>query len=219
MHELPFSTRLKLLWEIAHIEEGTPTGQVSVSEQCKLVSLYPRSFVDRVSKMSSKKKYDFSFCGAMKIDAETEKNRRWVLDFARSRFTDRSYFQATDSQSRNSKWENIGVFDFTKSKRGFVPKEQPREKRAYFDQQYFRVLRQSNFVLCPAGDAPWSMRFFETILAGSIPILQSRAHRARNVAEADIGYRFFLASDKSFCFDAKIVDDNLRLFMSNQTLI
>lgn len=36
---------------------------------------------------------------------------------------------------------------------------------------YYRELRQSRFCLCPAGWTPWSRRFYEAILVGSIPVL------------------------------------------------
>ena len=32
---------------------------------------------------------------------------------------------------------------------------------------YFETMTQSKFVLCPAGDAPWSFRFYETIMCHS----------------------------------------------------
>jgi len=41
-----------------------------------------------------------------------------------------------------------------------------------WDEHYYRVLAESEFVLCPSGDFVWSYRFFESILCGAIPIVE-----------------------------------------------
>lgn len=41
-----------------------------------------------------------------------------------------------------------------------------------WDDDYFRVLANSEFVLCPSGDYIWSYRFFESVLCGAIPIVE-----------------------------------------------
>lgn len=41
-----------------------------------------------------------------------------------------------------------------------------------WDDEYFRALARSQFVLCPSGDFIWSYRFFESILCGAIPIVE-----------------------------------------------
>ncbi len=41
-----------------------------------------------------------------------------------------------------------------------------------WDQEYFEMLGNSQFVLCPRGDCVWSYRFFEAILCGAIPVVQ-----------------------------------------------
>jgi len=38
---------------------------------------------------------------------------------------------------------------------------------------YFEKMCQSKFILCPAGDEPWSFRFYETLMCKSIPIVES----------------------------------------------
>lgn len=42
-----------------------------------------------------------------------------------------------------------------------------------WDEDYFRLLSQAEFVLCPSGDFVWTYRFFEAILCGAIPIVQA----------------------------------------------
>lgn len=53
-----------------------------------------------------------------------------------------------------------------------------------WDEEYFRVLSNSQYVLCPSGDYTWSYRFFESILCGAIPIVEKNC----GVYE---GFKFF----------------------------
>jgi hypothetical protein len=41
-----------------------------------------------------------------------------------------------------------------------------------WDDEYFKLLGRSSFVLCPSGDFVWSYRFFEAVLCGAIPIVE-----------------------------------------------
>ncbi len=41
-----------------------------------------------------------------------------------------------------------------------------------WDEEYFQMLADSEFVLCPSGDYVWSYRFFEACLCGAIPIVE-----------------------------------------------
>ena len=43
-----------------------------------------------------------------------------------------------------------------------------------WDEEYFWILSGSQFVLCPGGESVWSYRFFESILCGAIPIVETR---------------------------------------------
>jgi hypothetical protein len=48
--------------------------------------------------------------------------------------------------------------------------------RAYpdkaWDEDYFQLLADSAFVLCPSGDYVWTYRFFEAVMCGAIPIVE-----------------------------------------------
>ena len=52
-----------------------------------------------------------------------------------------------------------------------------------WDDDYFKVLADSKFVLCPSGVCIWSYRFFESILCGAIPIVEKNC-------EAYKGFKF-----------------------------
>ena len=51
-------------------------------------------------------------------------------------------------------------------------KGSPEQRRA-FEEDYARVLRDSRFVLCPRGWSPSSVRLFETLKAGRVPVIIS----------------------------------------------
>lgn len=42
-----------------------------------------------------------------------------------------------------------------------------------WDNEYYEILSNTEFVLCPNGDYIWTYRFFESILCGAIPVVES----------------------------------------------
>ena len=224
-NDIPLSPRLKLLWQQSYAEAGTAPADVPSPVGQPRIALYPRSFVERVQGFGSAKPIDFNFRGAVYIDEVTRANRQWVLDFAARHFTARSYFQITDSQALRRtlllrrRHRLLGRFDYSYARRGFVPKENEVSRRDYFDEDYFRLMSESEFTLCPAGDAPWSMRFYEAILAGSIPILEKPQHAGRNALEYGIGYRYYLVGAGPYEFRQDWMDENFQKFLRFQTLM
>ncbi|KAH8097356.1 potassium channel [Aureococcus anophagefferens] len=96
------------------------------------------------------------------------------------------------------------------------------------DPAYYEKLARSRFTLAPAGDMPWSLRFFEAIMAGSVPILSSKEHAGRNRAEKTLGYKYLLVSEyvarrKRFPgaapYCAEWADHNLAIFLEHQSYI
>lgn len=198
----------------AYDEEGRDVPDIDERvAQSKL--LYPRSFVDAVNAMPSDKVHDYCFMGSL-YRPETFQHRSWILDFARTRFTDRSYLQLSEAPPEH---EQLGSFDRTGERQGvFVPKEVEWADRAYFNPAYFQTLRRSQFALCPAGDMPWSMRFSEAIMCRSIPIVEDLKHTGRNDVERSIGYHALLIGEDHL-YDEDLVEENYRLFLRHQTLI
>ncbi|MBN1116063.1 MAG: exostosin family protein [Bacteroidales bacterium] len=223
-NDIPLSPRLKLLWNQSYVEEGYDLENIPDTDNKKVISLYPRSFVTEINKLDSTKTYDFNFRGAIYIDNKTYLNRHWIFDFANQHFTLDSYFHATDKRARKSKFlpakkahTLIGQYDYTFRKRGFVPKEVSVGKRAFFDREYFELMAKSKFTLCPAGDALWSMRFYEAIMSKSLPILERKEHTGRNSLEYQIGYKFLLKEEKPE-YREEWVEDNYIKFLKFQTL-
>jgi hypothetical protein len=195
-------------------EEGLVCPDIDERVQ-PIALLYPRSYVDAVARLPHEKLHDYCFIGGL-YRPETYENRAWIVDFARQRFTDRSYFLLTDDAPDHV---SLGSFDHTNVEGDvFVPKEAAPKDRAFFHEHFFRVLCASEFTLCPAGDAPWSMRFFEAILCRSIPIVSDLAHAGRNDFERSIGYHVCLPDD-AHVYDEDMAEENYRLFIRHQTLL
>jgi hypothetical protein len=102
-------------------------------------------------------------------------------------------------------------------KLGYCPKSMPdnQSKKVQYrivkeNIEYFEKMCQSKFVLCPAGDAPWSFRFYEVLMCKSIPIVESCHHTYRTKEEATINYKYVLQES----FENAICDtnENTRLF-------
>jgi hypothetical protein len=210
----PSAPRAVLLIQRAYEEEGLECPNID-ERRAPTKLLFPRSYVDAVDAMSGEKVHDYSFLGTL-YRPETFEYRRWILDFVKTRFTERSYLLISDDHDGHVR---LGSFDHTGDRRHvFVPKEVPLHERARFNPAYFEVLRHSEFTLCPAGDQPWSMRFFEAVMCRSIPIVSDPSHAGRNELERAIGYRFYLRDD-DHVYDADLVEENHQRFLHHQTLI
>ncbi len=206
--------RSELLHEQAYREEGMECPPVDESER-PVALLYPRSYVDAVDALAQEKTYDYSFVGSVYRHTVLD-HRRWILDFARRRFGPRSYFLATDADERHT---SLGSFDRSHREHDvFVPIQRPWTERVFFHPLFFQVLRSSRFSLCPAGDQPWSMRFFESAMCRSMPIISDRRHVGRNEVERSIGYHTLFVYDEHV-YDEELVEENYRLFLRHQTLI
>ncbi len=224
--DIPLSPRLRHLYHEAYVEEGFAEADIPAHDAAPCIALFPRSFVDRIARLPGDKRFDFGFRGALSIDRRTARNRAWVRAFARERFTERSYLNATDRRATGLPFIDgrraLGVYDRTfdrsPAERGFVPKRHRRSERAYFDEAYFAVLCASELTLCPAGDAPWSIRFYEAVACGSIPVVASHAHTGRNALEYAIGYRYHLNTDE-LVYREDWARENQRLFLEHQTLV
>ena len=82
-----------------------------------------------------------------------------------------------------------------------------------WDEAYFEVLSNSEFVLCPSGVCVWSYRFFESILCGAIPIIESHC-------SAYDGFRFKYMTDdaKSFIWSKEDAEHNYILCLERITI-
>lgn len=178
-------------------------------------ALFPKRFYEAVQAFDHAKIHDFCFIGALRIDPKTEARRMWLDGFIKKHFSENSYLQFTD---RNTKahYVPLGAFDYTLARQGFVPKEVPVDQRNMFDQHYYEVMCRTQFALCPAGDVLWSMRFYEALMCKAIPVLESRWHH-RSIREALRNYKIYTPRDK-FVYRPRWVEHNYRLFLKHHTL-
>jgi Exostosin family len=223
-NNIRLSPRLVMLWKQSYLQAGFDAEQIPDPYAEPRIALYPRSFIEQIENLGFEKVRDFNFRGAIYIDEVTYRNRRWVIDFAKAHFTESSFFQVTDRNARRRNWRLqrrhriLGRYDHTFEQSGFVPKERPVKERDFFDDDYFRLMCSSQFTLCPAGDAPWSMRFYEAIMSKSIPIVEQVQHTGRNALEYDIGYRYYRLGDPQIEYREDWVEENFRKFLRFQTL-
>lgn len=82
-----------------------------------------------------------------------------------------------------------------------------------WDEEYFRLLADSQFVLCPSGDYIWTYRFFESIMCGAIPIIEKSC-------PAYEGFRYFTMDDSisSLKWSEEDVNYNFKLCFERLTV-
>lgn len=82
-----------------------------------------------------------------------------------------------------------------------------------WDENYYKNLSNSKFVLCPAGDFTWSYRFFESILCGAIPVVES---------DCDVykGFIYYKIEDSAedFCWNENDANFNYNLCVEKITI-
>jgi len=161
-----------------------------------------------------KKTAKFNFQGAIKSHdincegcgasiKEGASHRYWLEAFVKEHFADNDIFINTQSHE-GPPW---GPYD-----RSLDHWSDYDSQTHGFDNEldYYRNMVLSTFTLCPAGDMPWSMRFYEAILAGSIPVISTEMGDYSNESTAfyfdKIGYTYFT------------VDQVLNLNMSSEQL-
>ena len=178
-----------------HMEEALIeiNKQNITATNCPPLAIFSKKYYNDINELNHQKKYDYCFIGS--INSCYDK-RKWVIDFAKKNFTNNSIFINTDN---NPKWELLGSFDYSKMNLNFCPKAQPdnQSKKVQYrvvkeNINYFEKMCQSKYCLCPAGDAPWSFRFYEVLMCKSIPVVESWHHTYRTREEANINYKYIL---------------------------
>jgi len=82
-----------------------------------------------------------------------------------------------------------------------------------WDDDYFNHMANSKFVLCPNGDFVWTYRFFEAIMCGAIPIVESET-------EIYNGFHYYKMSDPidKYTLNEKHIDENYKLALNILTI-
>jgi len=185
--------RLKYHMEEAYLENNW---DITNTTNNPPYAIFSKKYYEEINNLDHDKKYNYCFIGS--INSCYEK-RKWVIDFAKKYFTVNSIFINTDN---NPDWKLLGEYDYSNKGLGFCPKNhidsqsKSSQYRTVKDNLfYFQTMCQSKFTLCPAGDSPWSFRFYETLICKSIPIVENKNHTYRTKEESDINYEFILANN------------------------
>ena len=178
-------------------------------------AIFAKKYYNEIKDLNHSNKYDYCFIGSINSCRE---RREWVIQFAKTHFTKDSIFINTDN---NSNWELLGEYDLSKNNNlFFCPKEQQdylskhvQYREVHENIPYFEAMCQSKYCLCPAGDSPWSFRFYEVLMCGSIPIVESWHHTYRTIEESKIKYNYVLHDHITrHVFDTNIIDHNTEIF-------
>ena len=124
-----------------------------------------------------------------------------AVKFAREHFQSDSYFAATDAAQTHSR---LGIWDHSQDHR-------------ISHARYLGIIAQSRFTLCPEGDQPWTLRFFEAVSLKSIPVVWHPTRWARNPIELELGYQFVLFNE-SHVYDVQVAESNFKIFTQHQLL-
>lgn len=197
-----------------HMEEALVEKKINpiLANECPPFALFSEKYYNEINKLNHNKIYDFCFIGSI---SSNYYERLWVIDFAKKYFTPNSIFINTDN---NPNWIPLGPFDYSNQNIGFNPKNMPdnQSKKVQYrvvkeNIDYFETMCQSKFVLCPAGDSPWSFRFYEVLMCKSIPIVISCHHTYRTKEESTIPYRYQIVNS-NINYDDECVKENTKLF-------
>jgi len=179
--------------------------------------LFPLELVEKIESINLNKNLDFCFVGrafkSRKRWDDKKYRESWFLDWVRKNFTDQSYFDACIKPELLKYWPTLGKYDYTKNPKKYINHESIEN----FDSRYFLPMKESKFVLAPAGDSPWSWRFYEAMLCKAIPIVQHSDHSWRNEKYKEIPFNFYTISDK-FIYREDWVEENLELFLKYCTV-
>ena len=181
---------LKYHMEDVLIENNLPT---TSAVSCPPIALFSKKYYNEICELNHNKIFDFCFIGSINSNY---KERKWVIAFAKKYFSDNSIFINTDN---DPKWVKLGSFDHSNKNLGFCPKNKAHNQSKQVQYRvvkeniaYFEKMCQSLYCLCPAGDAPWSFRFYEVLMCKSIPVVESWHHTYRTREESNINYKYIL---------------------------
>lgn len=213
----------------ASAEKENAMAEVNIT--CEKLSVYgahvpkkPQWMLTKLSALKEKnpvKIHNYNFQGSLHTEYGTE--RPWVHEFIKGNFVDGDFLKFTDEPSEAH--ESWGAYDHT-GEEHFRPKDDPFSGDIVFDADYYLTMIQSNFTLCPSGDHPWSERFYEAIMAGSIPLINSTELDLLHTDIAfwfdNVGYKYFTTDQMPTMMMSShelenIAQQNYELFLQYQT--
>ena len=157
-----------------HLTEGENDTKAEPAFTLHPFPLYPVQFPRLEDRnFDRERKYLYSFIGARANQWYLARTRDWIIDQLGG--DQRALVVARD------KWHyNRTVYDFQTHKRLDADPTVENEARA---REFKDVLRDSLFSLCPSGTGPNSIRLWESIAVGAIPVVLADGLRLPGPAE------------------------------------
>lgn len=128
--------------------------------------VYPHGIFDYCRKIWGMEKEFYCTFTGLATESRLNIIKLWLENYFQIYLKRNKLFKIFESEKYIYRTE-LGkiIFYFTKRGRKFPLKS--------WDEQYYRILARSKYVLCPDGDYKWSYRFFEATMCGAIPIVQT----------------------------------------------
>jgi hypothetical protein len=174
----------KNIIKINHSVPETSIGDI------KKTIIFPKAITDYLkSNWNDNKLYNYSFTGLL-----TSKRKNVLEEWIHK---NQNINYRIDINKEYS--INIGDLYLSSSKNGRTfPKKS-------WDSEYYNILLNSKFVICPSGDFIWSYRFFEAILCGAIPIIEE-------YCDTYDGFKFYYMKDdiKNLKYSKEVLEFNYK---------
>jgi hypothetical protein len=220
LHMLATAEEVALGKDFGEKVKKQPWMMTGLSDFGNAVPKYPRSWVEKILEMEPTKQHRYMFSGS--TTGRVLKHRHWLRPFVEAHFNGDDYYRATDAR-KSKNYKPLGEWDRSLTDpSGFRPKDCGGECMT-LDKTYWKGMVQSKFILTPGGDAPYSFRFYESFLAGAIPIIDSIENdwlpRASTKWVSMIKYDFKMASDFPHSFDEATAKRNQKKFIRYQTFL
>ena len=213
-----FGVKYSLTNEVENIHEikDTLIAHRTIVPETKIGNLsrpliLPHAMLDYCKSLwPEKRDIKYAFIGKV-----TQARQKWLSSFLSQ--TVKGYFQITGKVKRDYKIFSFlnRIFKFsepvliTNSLRG---RQFPGKS---WDDEYFQLQAKSRFIICPSGDVgcPWTYRFFEAMLCGAIPIVET-------ISPCYSPYKFYMADEdpKNFIYDTEMVRFNFEQCIKHLTI-
>jgi len=169
-------SREKVLSTQAMLEAGLSSA--NVSSWGNWVTKFPMSLAKRyLGNKHRRKQYRFIYVGPAFGPCDVTR-KAWLKDFVKNNFDHRDYLQFTDCPAN---YTRLGAFDHSVTSGTDLGEE-------FWDLTYYDKMADSLFALGAGGCVPYSMKFYEAAMAGSIPVVHDPHEDAFFSADASVAW-------------------------------
>jgi hypothetical protein len=173
--------------------------------------IWPHAMFDYCKSLwPEKREIEYAFIGKL-----TKQRQVWMQSFLSKKI--KGYFNITGKIKYDYKIFTFinKIFRFSKPVLMTASLRGRQFPGKSWDDEYFQLQAQSKFIICPSGDVgcPWTYRFFETMICGAIPIVET-------VSPCYAPFKFYMADEdpKKFIYDPEIVKFNFEQCIKHLTV-